>query len=400
MRATLVTIAAVLLVSCGPAGDARKAQSQKGAPPTQSVAAIEVETLAEGLQNPWSIAFLPGGDILASERPGRLRLIEDGWRAEGAALAAPRLVEKPVAGVPEVFVKSQAGLFDIVPSPRFAEDQTLFISHAAGDAGANRTRLVKAHFDGAALSGLETIFEATPDKKAAAHYGARMAFMNDGSLLMTIGDGFDYREQAQSLENTFGKIVRLGADGAPPADNPFAGRKDAHAAIYTLGHRNAQGLAIDPASGVVYATEHGPLGGDELNIILPGMNYGWPLASFGLDYSGAQVTPYTELPGKTSPIAHWTPSIAPSGLAVYRGAMFPEWEGDILMGAMSDADEARQGLYRLDMAAGKVVAEEIYLKGERVRDVRVGPDGAIYVATEDHDGAAVGRILRLTPKRG
>ena len=399
MRAMLFALAAVTIAACGEAGEARKAQSEPVAAPAAGASEFEVRTLAEGLQNPWSIAFLPDGDMLVSERPGRLRLIEDGWRADDAALVAPRLVEAPIAGVPVVFVKSQAGLFDIVPSPRFAEDRTLFISHAAGTANANRTRLIKARFDGAALSDVTTIFEATPEKKAGAHYGARVAFMRDGTLLMTIGDGFDYREQAQSLENTFGKIVRIGVDGAPPPDNPFAAEAGAHAAIYTLGHRNAQGLAIDPASGVVFATEHGPLGGDELNVILPGMNYGWPLASYGLDYSGAQITPYTELPGKTSPVAHWTPSIAPSGLAVYRGAMFPEWEGDLLLGAMSDADEARQGLYRLDIEAGKVVAEEIYLKGERVRDVRVGPDGAIYVATEDHDGAAVGRVLRLTPKR-
>jgi glucose/arabinose dehydrogenase len=194
------------------------------------------------------------------------------------------------------------------------------------------------------------------------------------------------------LSNGLGKIVRVALDGSVPADNPFASQEGKLPEIWTYGHRNPQGLAVDPASGTVFETEHGAKGGDEINVIRPGLNYGWPLASYGIDYSGAQVTPYTEYKGTEQPVKYWTPSIAPSGLAVYRGALFAGWEGDLLVGAL-----AEKSLHRVDMDGTKVVGEERYLEGERVRDVRVGPDGAIYVTTEDHDGAAVGKVLRLTP---
>lgn len=399
MKKSIVAVvsACALAAACGgPAGEARKAQTSLQPAPPAGTMPIAVETLAEGLQNPWSIAFLPQGDLLVSERPGRLRVIRDGWR-DGEGLVAPRLVDAPVEGVPAPFVKSQAGLFDVALSPDYANDRTLYFAYAEGDAGANQTALAAAQFDGAALSGLRVIYRTPRPKRAGAHYGGRIAFMPDGALLLTVGDGFDWREEAQSLQSGLGKIVRLRTDGTAPDDNPFAATPDALAQIWTRGHRNPQGLAVDPQSGVVAASEHGPKGGDEINIILPGANYGWPIATYGLDYSGAQVAPFTAAAGTVAPLLYWTPSIAPSGLAFYRGSMFAEWDGDLLSGALSGADPTRQGLRRIDLEGGRVVGEETYLQGERVRDVRVGPDGAIYVATEDHDGAAVGKILRLAP---
>lgn len=380
--------ALLALVACDVADGAvgRKMQTTPQPPAPAGTKALKEEVLASGLANPWSLAFLPDGSILVTERPGRLRVIRDG-----------KLASEPIAGVPEPYVKSQAGFFDILLHPDFAENRTIFLSYAAGTADSNATRVVSAIYDGASLSGIKTIFETKNKKSTAAHYGARMALLPDRTMLVTVGDGFDYREKAQDLGAGFGKIVRINLDGTTPADNPFVGKTGALEEIYTYGHRNEQGLAVDPATGVVYETEHGPRGGDEINIIKAGANYGWPLATYGIDYSGAQISPYTERQGTEQPIKYWVPSIAPSGLAVYRGAMFPDWSGDLLLGGMSEAQPTLPGLHRINMEEGHVIGEERYLAGKRVRDVRVGPDGAIYVTTEDHNGAPVGEVIRLTP---
>ncbi|MFN0023895.1 MAG: PQQ-dependent sugar dehydrogenase [Parvularculaceae bacterium] len=383
-RVLLVSLVALSAAStaCGAAkNDARSVQTAQAAPAPKGATALKIDTLAEGLVNPWGLGFLPDGSILVTERDGKLRVIRD-----------DRLVAAPVAGVPKAYVKSQAGFFDVLAHPDFASNRTIFLSYAAGDAGANATRVISATFNGAELSGIKTIFETKTKKDTPAHYGARLAILPDRTMLITIGDGFNYREKAQDLSNGLGKIVRINLDGTIPADNPFASKEGALAEIWSYGHRNQQGLAIDPATGVVYETEHGAKGGDEINIIEKGANYGWPLATYGIDYSGAQVTPFTEHPGTVQPIKYWTPSIAPSGLAVYRGTLFAGWDGDLLIGAL-----AKNALHRVDMESAAAVGEERYLDGERVRDVRVGPDGAIYVTTEDHDGAAVGKVLRLTP---
>lgn len=343
---------------------------------------LNVETLAEGLVNPWSIAFLPDGSMLVTERAGRLRVIRNG-----------KLVSEPVAGVPAVFAARQGGLFDVLPHPDFANNQTIFLSFSAGAAKQNATRVVSARFDGAALSDVRTLFDAAPLKNTPVHYGGRLAFLPDGTLLVTLGDGFDFREQAQKLDNHFGKIVRIRLDGAVPSDNPFVQQAGARAEIWSYGHRNVQGLAVDAATGAVYETEHGPRGGDEINAIRPGVNYGWPIACYCIDYSGARVTPFTEQKGTEQPLKYWTPSIGPSGLAVYRGDLFPAWKGDLFAGSM-----ARRALHRIVMKDGKPVGEERYLVGERVRDVRAGPDGAIYVTTEDRNGAPDGKVLRLSPQ--
>ncbi|MBU6156005.1 MAG: sorbosone dehydrogenase family protein, partial [Alphaproteobacteria bacterium] len=323
---------------------------------------------------------LPDGAILVTERKGALRIIRDG-----------KLVAQPVAGVPAVHIRSQAGLFDVVLHPKFAENQVLYLTYASGTREANATRVARARFDGKALSDLKVIFEAKPLKDTSAHYGARMAFLRDGTFVLTIGDGFEYRESAQDPSSHLGKTVRLNDDGTVPADNPYRSVKGAALGLYSTGHRNQQGLAYDPMTDVLYETEHGAQGGDELNVIEPGRNYGWPLVTYGRDYSGAQISPFTSRRGLEEPVVQWTPSIAPSGTTVYRGDKFPAWNGDVFVGAL-----AKKHVRRVDLDAnGRVVGESQLLTelGARIRDVRTGPDGYLYVTTDDDNG----KVFRIEP---
>ena len=334
-------------------------------------------TVAEGLEHPWGLAFLPDGDMLVTEHPGRLRHV-----------ASDGTVGEPLAGVPQVYYRGQGGLLDVVLHPEFISNRLVYLSYSHGDASGNATRVARGTLGDQGLDGLEVIFTAEPTKDTPQHYGGTMTFLGDGTLLLTTGDGFDYREQAQDLGSMLGKTLRLTADGGIPQDNPFVGRHGAAPAVWTYGHRNAQGLAVDSATGRVYLHEHGPRGGDELNLLLPGRNYGWPATTHGKDYSGAYVTPFTELPGMEQPLMHWTPSIAPSGLAIYRAAAFPEWRGDLFLGALVDRE-----LRRVDLEDGVVTGEEALLSdlGERVRHVEVGPDGHLYLLTDSTEG----RILRV-----
>ena len=240
------------------------------------------------------------------------------------------------------------------------------------------------------LLDVEVLFTAQPLKRGAAHYGGRIAFLADKTLVLTLGDGFDWREEAQNRANHLGKIVRLNRDGSVPPDNPLVGQADAAAEIYSLGHRNVQGIFFDAEHGRLYSHEHGPRGGDELNLIQPGQNYGWPLATFGIDYSGARISPYTELPGLVAPLLHWTPSLAPSSLTLYRGALFPEWQGDLFVSTL-----AERSVRRIRVRDGMLAGEEVLFEelGERIRDVRSGPDGALYLLTD----SAEGRLLRVVP---
>ncbi len=329
------------------------------------------------------MAFLPDGSMLVTERPGRLRLIRGG-----------SLAVAPIAGVPVVHTGSQAGLFDVVLHPDFAQNHLLYLTYAAGTAAANGTQVARARFDGGALRELEVIFKAMPLKDTDNHYGGRLAFLPDGTFALTIGEGFEYREQAQVLRSDLGKIVRLNADGSIPADNPFVGQASVRPEIYTWGHRNEQGLLFDSQSGRLYETEHGPRGGDELNIILPRRNYGWPVITYGMDYSGAYVSPYTRRAGLEQPVLYWTPSIAPSGLAIYHGDKFPAWRGDLFSGAL-----ALEHLRRIHLdARGEVLYQQQLLTElhARIRDVRAAPDGYLYVCTDETDG----RVLRLEPQQG
>jgi aldose sugar dehydrogenase len=342
-------------------------------------ASYRIETLAEGLEHPWSLALLPDGSMLVSERAGRLRVIENG-----------QLRPAPVEGVPAVYASGQGGLLELLPHPDFAGNRWLYLSYAHGAPRANALRVARARFDGERLSDLQVLFTATPEKATPVHYGGRMAWMADASLLVAGGDGFDYREQAQSLQSHLGKIVRIGADGGAPTDNPFAGRSDALPEIWSLGHRNVQGLVVD-ADGTVWAHEHGPRGGDELNRIVPGGNYGWPLATHGLDYSGARISPFTTREDMIDAVHGWTPSIAPAGMIRYGGEAFPDLRGRLLVTAL-----AGRSLRALKLEAGRVVDEARWFEdlGERLRDVREGPDGELYLLTDD----AKGRVLRVLPE--
>jgi len=343
-------------------------------------AAYKIETVAEGLAFPWALAFLPDGTILVTEREGRLRTIRDGV-----------LDPEPVAGVPETYVAGQGGLMDVVLHPRFAENGLVYLTYAHGTRGANATRAARGRFDGRALNDLEIVFTATPTKSTAAHYGARIAFLPDGTFLLTVGDGFNYREQAQKLDSHLGKVVRLRDDGSVPDDNPFVGRDGARAEIWTWGHRNEQAILHDAVSGRVYEQEHGPRGGDEINLLEKGKNYGWPIATYGIDYSGAIITPFTEYPGTEQPLLYWVPSIAPGGMTLYRGDLFPQWKGDLFNAALA-AKEVR----RVDLNDdGSVAGQESLFKelDARIRAVASAPDGSLYLTTD----SAEGRVLRVIP---
>ncbi len=337
-----------------------------------------VEVVASNLNHPWSLAFLPDGGVLATERNGGLRRIAGGKVTR-------------IQGVPPVFEAGQGGLFDVLLHPDFATNKTLFLSYAHGSKAANGTRVARARLEGDRLADVTVIYTATPLKKGPVHFGGRMAFLPDGTLLLTTGDGFDFREQAQRKDSPLGKIMRITTDGEVPRDNPFVTDAKAQSAIFTFGHRNPQGLAHDPVRGIIFAHEHGPKGGDEVNILKPGANYGWPVATHGMDYSGATISPYTEYAGMAQPLLHWTPSIAPSGMAVYRGAMFPEWDGDLLVGALVDKAVRHVRL----SADGRTVEGQDWLfreVGARIRDVRVAPDGSVWLTTDD----PAGQVLRVT----
>jgi glucose/arabinose dehydrogenase len=342
---------------------------------------FRIETLADGLAHPWGLAFLPDGGILITERPGRLRLYKDG-----------ALQPEPIAGVPEVVARGQGGLLDVTLHPDFAANGLVYLSYAgagAGEDGAG-TEVARARFDGAALHDLEVIFRAEPKVGGGNHFGSRLRFAGDGTLYVTLGDRFRYMKEAQSLGNHLGTIVRLNDDGSVPDDNPFVGQRDARPEIFSYGHRNVQGLAVQPGTGTLWAHEHGPQGGDELNILKPGANYGWPAITYGIDYSGAIISDKTAAPGMEQPVVYWVPSIAPSGMAFYEGEAFPEWRGDLFLGALSHLH-----LRRLEIKGETVVAQEELLTGlsARIRDVRAGPDGFLYVLTDSSDG----KLLRLAP---
>jgi len=334
-------------------------------------AEFRIETWADGLDLPWSIAFLPGGDALVTELGGTLRPVS----AEGK-------VGAPLRNVPAVYFAGQGGLFDVALHPEFASNRLVYLSFAEGSASDNGTAVARGRLSGGALENVEIIFRNFSRKDTPVHYGGRLAFMQDGTLLLTTGDGFDYREAAQDVRSGLGKLIRLNDDGSPAAGNPFPESPY----VYSYGHRNPQGLAVDH-NGEVWLHEHGPKGGDELNRIEAGLNYGWPAITFGKDYSGAVISPYTAWEGMAQPVWQWTPSIAPSGLAIYSGKLFPEWKGDLFVGALVDKE-----VRRITLSNGVVLDEEVMFDelDARIRDVRNGPDGALYILTPD-------RVARVVP---
>ncbi|WP_235579128.1 PQQ-dependent sugar dehydrogenase [Pseudorhodoferax sp. Leaf274] len=342
-----------------------------------------VDTVAAGLVHPWALAFLPDGRMLVTERPGRLRVIEPGADGRLALRSAP------VPGLPAVMAVGQAGLFDLLLHPRFADNGLLYLSFAHGTPQANHLRVVRARFDGAQLHEVTPVFTSQPAKKATQHFGGRLAWLPDGTLVLGMGDGNLERTDAQRLHTHLGKLLRIDADGRVPGDNPFIGTAGALPEIYSRGHRNPQGLVV--VDGVLYAHEHGSRGGDELNRIAPGANYGWPLTTGGIDYTHARITPYRALPGITPPLLEWTPSVAPAGLAWYDGALFPQWRGSLFVATLKE-----RSVRRVPLRGGVPGAQEVLFQelGERLRDVRAGPDGALYLLSD----SAEGRVLRVRPK--
>ena len=341
----------------------------------------EIEVVASGLVRPWSLAFLPDGGLLVTERGGYLRRItEDGLQAE------------PVSGAPEPYVAGQGGMLDVVLHPEFETNGYVYLTYAAGNRRANRLAIARGHYADGALSEVETIFEANISKDTDAHYAGRMTFLPDGTFIVTIGEGFDYREEAQDPSNHFGTTVRLNADGSIPEDNPEI--EDGAPGVYSWGHRNAQAILYDPETDRIISHEHGPRGGDEVNIIAPGVNYGWPIATFGIDYSGAIISPYETYPGMRDPIVVWDPSIAPAGMTLYRGDMFPEWQGDLLIATLQpgNADTASGHIRIVDLNENGLPQGQAVILGDlgaRMRDIRTAPDGSLYVLTDANNGSVI-----------
>ena len=356
-----------------------------GSSPVLAAASYRIETVSAGLDHPWALAFLPSGDLLVTERPGRLRVIER------SADGRHRLRPEPVGGVPPVMARGQAGLFDLLLDPGFAQNGLLYLSFAHGDPSANHLRVLRARFDGRALHEVTILFTARPAKTDVQHFGGRMALLADGSLVIGIGDGNLERTDAQRLHTHLGKTVRIHRDGSIPRDNPYLGRPGALPEIYSIGHRNPQGMIYLAEAGQLIAHEHGSRGGDELNRITLGANYGWPVTTGGIDYTGARITPYRTLPGITPPLLEWTPSIAPGGLTYYEGMLFPAWRGSLFVAALKE-----KSVRRVPFAKGVPGPEDILFRelGERIRDVRSGPDGALYLLTD----SAQGRVLRVLPQ--
>lgn len=342
-----------------------------------SAGKLVVEEVATGLDHPWGMAFLPDGRMLLTEREGRLRILT----------VADGKLSGPIAGVPDVYASGQGGLLDVALDPDFRTNRTIYLSYAEpGDEGAS-TALARATLSDARLDGVRVIFRQEPKVSGSGHFGGRIVFSRQGHLFLTTGDRQKF-EPAQDLMSHIGKVIRLNRDGTVPADNPFVGRADAKAEIWSYGHRNIQGAAIEPATGALWTLEFGPAGGDELNRPEPGKNYGWPLVSWGNHYSGKDIPDPPTRPDLADAVKYWNPAISPSGMIFYTGAKLPAWKNNLLIAGLGS-----KSLVRLKVENGKVVDEERIELGERIRDVEQGPDGALYLATDASDGS----IWRLRP---
>ena len=391
----------VLAASCGANGESAPASSQAGAPETRPAnnpdqqpafpgqtrapgvktdVALSHSVVASGLTHPWGLALMPDGRWLVTEKPGRLRIIT----AQGQ-------VGEPVQGLPRVDARGQGGLLDVITSPGFGQDRLIYWSYAEPRDGGNATSVARGRLsnDGARVEDVQVIFRALPVYDGDKHFGSSLAFASDGKLFITLGERSDrpMRAQAQDLGSHMGKTIRINADGSVPQDNPFVGRAGALPEIWSLGHRNPQGIAVQPGTGAVWTVEHGTRGGDEVNLDKPGLNYGWPDAAYGVEYAGGQITGgNTQAQGTEQPVYYWDPVIAPGGATFYQGAMFPGWNGDLLVAGLKEKHIAR-----LVIENNRVVGEERLLTdlGERVRDVAVGPDGAVWAITDEADGKLV-----------
>ena len=374
--ALAAVLAAAVVVAVGPltgalgASDGRIFESERHR--------FRLTVVASGLEHPWSLAFLPDGAMLVTERPGRLRVIRNG-----------ALDPAPVSGVPEVAAAGQGGLLDVALHPRFRDNRLVYLSYAGKGRGGTGTEVARGRLSEGRLEDLEILYAVRPKSRGGRHFGSRLVFGAQGHLYVTAGERGD-PDRAQDPGDAAGSVIRLTEDGAVPPDNPFVGRAGARPEIFSIGHRNPQGLARHPETGRIWEVEHGPRGGDEVNVIEAGVNYGWPVITYGTSYAGFPIGEGSEKPGMAQPVTYWVPSISPSGMAFYTGTAFPAWRGNLFVGALSG-----ELLLRLELDGERVVREERLLEelGERIRDVRQGPDGFLYLLTDAPDGA----LLRLEP---
>ncbi len=381
-RHSLILLPLVFALGCG---DDIPAQSRGHAPaspqPRSTEGVVRAETVASGLENPWSLEFLPDGRMLVTERPGRLRIV-----GTDGTLSAP------IAGVPTVHAKGQGGLLDVALDPDFATNRAIYISFAEPGEGGAGTAVLRARLGESALEDVTVIYRQRPKVESNGHFGSRLVFAPDGKLFVTQGDrqSAEFRGRAQLLDQGMGKIMRINPDGSVPEDNPFVGQAGAQPEIWSYGHRNVQAATLEPGSGRLWTIEHGARGGDELNHPEKGKNYGWPVITYGRDYSGERIGEGSAKEGMEQPVYYWDPVIAPSGMTFYTGDAIPGWTGSILVGSMNPG-----GLVRLEMKDGQVQKEVRYLRDlrERFRDVKQGPDGFVYVVTDNPEG----RVLRIRP---
>lgn len=341
---------------------------------------LRITPIASGLEYPWGMDFLPNGDILVTEREGRLRIIKQG-----------KLQKQPIKGLPEnIIVAGQGGVLDVAIHPYFNENKLIYISYAGRGVGGAGTEILRAQLNANKLENVEIIFRVEPKTVGTAHYGSRLLFANDGTLYISTGDRYHGLQEAQNPENHLGTLIRLNDDGTIPQDNPFSQHESYKPEIYSYGHRNIQGLALRPEDQSIWLHEHGPKGGDEVNKIKAGANYGWPYITYGIDYSGTIISDKTEAPGMEQPVIHWTPSIAPSGMTFYNADKFPKCKGNLFVGALADRD-----VRRLAMSGDEIIAQEILFDDiGRVRDVTEGPDGFLYLLIDSHEGS----VLRVEPE--
>ena len=355
------------------------AQAPRSPTPPAIDAPISAKAVVTGLDNPWGMAFLPDGRMIVTEQPGRVRIVARDGR-----------LSEPLTGVPQVYTSNQAGLLDVTLSPNFASDSLVYLAYSEPGEGGAGTAVTRARLAGNALENLQVVWRQVPKVTGPNHWGSRLVFARDGTLFVTTGDRYAQKDRAQDLSSTIGKVVRINADGSIPSDNPFAKRDGARPEIWSYGHRNIQGAALDPATGELWTIEHGARGGDELNRPQAGRNYGWPVITYGVDYSGAKIGEGTAKAGMEQPAYYWDPVIAPSGALFYTGDRYPGWKGSLFVGSLNPG-----ALVRLELVDGRVRKEERYLgRAGRVRDIVQGPDGLLYLVIDQSNGS----ILRVEPK--
>jgi glucose/arabinose dehydrogenase len=339
---------------------------------------IVIETITDDLNYPHAIVFLPNGDALISEKTGQIAIVRDG-----------RLLEQTVANVPEVYVSLLTGFMDIVVDPSFVENSQVFYSYAIAEGEPWSLIIAKAKLEDSALQNPQIIFKITPAAPGENLWGGYITFLPDGTLLVPVADGGDTRAQAQRLDTLLGTVLRIDKDGNVPPDNPFTSTPGQRPEIFTYGHRHIIGIVYDPVQDIIYANENGPYGGDEINVLRPAQNYGWPIATYGMDYSGAYISPFQKYPGMQPPILYWDPSIAPSGMTQCRGCQWPEWEGNLFTGALSGLKIMRVEVQGMEVMGQEAMLEDL---GHRIRDVEFGPDGALYAITDGPKGS----LLKLS----